>query len=135
MPSVLLALLCDDVRDEMRGKFSLMGIFSQFMVSDFSKPLPRFRLFAKLGFEDEGNHPFTVRLRTGEGQNIFEFRGSVNVRQEDEVTSLYVANLNLAFDDLKLPRPGIYELVLAYNEKIFHVVPLQAVMVKPVMVQ
>ena len=135
MPSVLLAVLCDDVRDEMRGKFSLMGIFTQFMVSDFSKPLPRFRLFAKLAFDSEGDHPFTVRLRTGEGQNIFEFRGVANVRQEDEVTSLFVANLNLTFDDLKLPRPGMYELVLAHNEQIFHVVPLQAVILKPAMMQ
>ena len=135
MPCVLLAVLCDDVREEMRGKFSLMGIFSQFMVSDFSKPLPRFKLFAKIGFESEGNHPFTVRLRTGEGQNIFEFRGMVNVREEDEVTSMYTANLNLAFNDLKLPRPGIYELVLAHNEQTFHVIPLQAVMIKPPILQ
>ena len=135
MPCVLLAVLCDDVREEMRGKISLMGIFSQFMVSDFSKPLPRFKLFAKIGFESEGNHPFTVRLRTSEGQSVFEFRGMVNVREEDEVTSLYTANLNLAFDDLKLPRPGIYELVLAHNEQTFHVVPLQAVMIKPPLMQ
>ncbi len=135
MPSVFLAVLCDDVREEMRGKFSLMGIFSQFMVSDFSKPLPRFRLFAKIGFESDGSHPFTVRLRSSEGQNIFEFRGLAQVREEDEVTNLYMANLNLAFDDLKLPRPGIYELVLAYKDQTFHVVPLQAVMIKPAMVQ
>lgn len=135
MPCVLLAVLCDDVREEMRGKFSLMGIFSQFMVSDFSKPLPRFKLFAKIGFESEGNHPFTVRLRTGEGQNIFEIRGMVNVREEDEVTSMYTANLNLTFNDLKLPRPGIYELVLAHNEQTFHVIPLQAVMIKPPILQ
>jgi hypothetical protein len=119
----------------MRGKFSLMGIFSQFMVSDFSKPLPRFRLFAKIGFENEGGHPFTVRLRTGQGQNIFEFRGVANGRQEDEVTSWFVANLNLTFDDLKFPRPGMYELVLAHNEQILHVVPLQVVILKPAMVQ
>jgi len=135
MPSVLLAVLCDDVREEMRGKISLMGIFGQFMVSDFSKPLPRFRLFAKIGFESEGNHPFTVRLRSAQGENIFEFRGMARVNQEDELTSLFMANLNLAFDDLKLPRPGIYELALAYKEQTFHVVPLQAVMIKPAMVQ
>ena len=131
MPKAFFAVLCDDVREEMRGKVSLMGIFSQFMVSDFSKPLPRFRLFAKIGFESDGNHPFTIRLRSGEGQNIFEFSGMANVRDEDEVTNLYMANLNLGFDDLKLPRPGIYELVFLYQEQAFHIVPLQAVMVKP----
>ena len=131
MPKAFFAVLCDDVREEMRGKVSLMGIFSQFMVSDFSKPLPRFRLFAKIGFESDGNHPFTIRLRSGEGQNIFEFHGVANVRDEDEVTNLYTANLNLGFDDLKLPRPGIYELDFLYQDQTFHVVPLQAVMVKP----
>ena len=131
MPKAFFAVLCDDVREEMRGKVSLMGIFSQFMVSDFSKPLPRFRMFAKIGFESDGNHPFTIRLRSGEGQNIFEFHGVANVRDEDEVTNLYMANLNLGFDDLKLPRPGIYELVFLYQDQAFHVVPLQAVMVKP----
>ncbi len=131
MPKAFFAVLCDDVREEMRGKVSLMGIFSQFMVSDFSKPLPRFRLFAKIGFESDGNHPFTIRLRSGEGQKIFEISGIANVRDEDEVTNLYMANLNLGFDDLKLPRPGIYELVFLYQEQAFHIVPLQAVVVKP----
>ncbi len=131
MPKVFFSVLCDDEREEMRGKVSLMGIFSQFMVSDFSKPLPRFRLFAKIGFESDGNHPFTIRLRSGEGQNIFEFSGMANVRDEDEVTNLYMANFNLGFDDLKLPRPGIYELVFLHQNQTFHVVPLQAVMVKP----
>ena len=135
MPSVFLAVLCDDVREETRGKVSLMGIFSQFVVSDFSKPLPRFRLFAKIGFETEGSHPFTVRLRSAQGEKIFEFRGVARVNQEDELTNLFMANLNLAFDELKLPRPGIYELDLACNEQSFHVVPLQAVMVKPTLVQ
>ena len=131
MPKAFFAVLCDDVREEMRGKVSLMGIFSQFMVSDFSKPLPRFRLFAKIGFESDGNHPFTIRLRNGEGQNIFEFSGMANIKDEDEVTNLYMANLNIGFDDLKLPRPGIYEIVFLYQEQAFHIIPLQAVMIKP----
>src|SRR3990172_3882831 len=104
MPRALMAALCDDVRQELKGKVSLMGIFSRFLVTDFSQPMPPFRIFAKLGFEGEGDHQIVVELRSAEGQRIFQIRGVAHVETRDQVTNLYTADINLGMDSLKLPR-------------------------------
>ena len=41
-PDVLLAALCDDVRHELSGKVSLMGIFDTFNVAAYTARCPRF---------------------------------------------------------------------------------------------
>jgi hypothetical protein len=49
MAKLFLATLCDDVREEKSGKFSLMGLFDRFIVGDFRAPLPTFWLFVQIG--------------------------------------------------------------------------------------
>jgi hypothetical protein len=130
-----MAALCDDARQELRGKVSLMGIFSRFLVTDFSQPMPPFRIFAKLGFEDEGDHQIAVELRTSEGQRIFQVHGLAHVQTKDQVTNLYTAEINLGIDSLKLPRPGSYEFAFLCNNQVFHVLPFDAEVVRPPLVQ
>jgi len=55
MAKLFFATLCDDVREEKSGKFSLMGIFDRFLVADFRASLPSFWLFAQIGFDTEGD--------------------------------------------------------------------------------
>lgn len=135
MPRVLLAVLCDDVRQELAGKISLMGIFTTFHVRDFTQPMPPFHVFAKIGFEAPGDYPIDVELRSSEGQRIFQVQGLAHVDAQDQITSLYTANLNLGMGNLKLPRPGAYEFALRAQSQQIHVIPFEAVVAPPPMVQ
>jgi len=135
MPRVLLAVLCDDVRQELGGKVSLMGIFTRFNVTDFTQPMPSFHVFAKIGFEAPGDYPIDVELRSSEGQRMFQLQGMAHVEAQEQTTNLYVANLDLRMGSLKLPRPGGYEFALRCNNRQIGLVPFDAVVVTPPLVQ
>jgi len=135
MPRVLLAVLCDDVRQELGGKVSLMGIFTRFNVTDFTQPMPSFHVFAKIGFEAPGDYPIDVELRSSEGQRMFQLQGMAHVGAQEQTTNLYVANLDLRMGNLRLPRPGSYEFALRSNNQQIDVVPFDAVVVAPPLVQ
>ncbi len=121
-------MLCDDVRVELAGKFSLMGIFDQFQVSDFQNPLPSFYIVARVEFESEGSYPLVVQLRTLEGQSIFNLSGKIQVQESTQGEK--IGNIRLRIDNLRLPRPGQYEFVLLYNDESLHVLPV-AVIIPP----
>jgi len=112
MPKVFIAVLCDDVRHEFNNKFSLMGIFSRWNVVDFTKPLPPFHVFARIGFEAEGDHPIEVELRTAEGERRFLMQGVAHLEGKDEVTDLYLTNIEFKLENLMIPRPGNYEFAI-----------------------
>ena len=135
MPRVLLAVLCDDVRQELGGKVSLMGIFTKFNVRDFTQPMPSFHVFAQIGFEAPGDYPIDVELRASEGQRIFQLQGMAHVEAQEQTMNLYTANLNLGMGNLKLPRPGAYEFALRCANQQIHVLPFDAVVVTPPLVQ
>lgn len=112
MPKLLLATLCDDVREEKTGKVSLMGVFDRFMVTDFRVPLPTFWLFAQIGCETEGEHTLTVEFRRLEGDVVL--RGDIKhqVVGKNSVTNLCHANINMRLEHVMLPGPGAYEFAI-----------------------
>jgi uncharacterized protein DUF6941 len=67
---LFLATLCDDVREEKTGKFSLMGLFDRFIVADFRAPLPTFFLFAQIGCDSEGEHELAVEFKQVDGTSV-----------------------------------------------------------------
>ncbi len=125
MPRVLFAVLCDDVRQEVAGKSSLMGIFGQFHVTDFKNPLPSFHIYAKIEFEQAGNFPIGVEFRSVEGQRIFQLTGSVAV--EERTQGRIVGILDLKLENLRLPRHGDYEVVIVYNNQPLSILPIEVV--------
>ncbi len=125
MPRVLFAVLCDDVRQEVAGKSSLMGIFGQFRVTDFRNPLPSFHIYANIEFEQAGNFPIVVEFRTGGGERIFQLRGSVEVGEQAQ--GRIVGILDLRLENLRLPRHGDYEVVIIYNDQPLSVLPVEVV--------
>ena len=64
MSKLFFAALCDDVREEKAGKFSLMGLFDRFIVGDFRVVLPTFWFFAQIGFDAEGDHALVIEFRS-----------------------------------------------------------------------
>jgi hypothetical protein len=107
---ILLAVLCDDVRHEVNGKVSLMGIFDTFNVAAYTAPLPTFHIFAKVGVLNEGTHPVTLRIRSEAGDFNNELAGQMLTQTLDEVSGRYVSNIDLAINGMTLPRPGRYQV-------------------------
>ena len=107
---ILLAVLCDDVRHEVGGKVSLMGIFDTFNVAAYTAPLPSFHIFAKVGVHKEGTHSVTLRIRSQEGDFNTELAGQMITQGRDELTESYVSNIDLAINGMTIPRPGRYQV-------------------------
>lgn len=59
-PRLLYTLLCDDVRQELGGKFSLMGLFESIYANAFPAVHPRFAIVNEWS---GGIGEFTVRIR------------------------------------------------------------------------
>ena len=130
MPRVIFAVTCDDVREEVSNKVSLMGIFDRFIVGDFRNPLPSFYLFAKIEFEEEGDYPMLIQMRTIEGEVVFQIQGAMHVDGVPEAAGLPRGNFKLRFDNLRLPRHGLYELVVSHNNQNLISLPI-SVQVRP----
>lgn len=111
-PEVILAALCDDVRHEISGKVSLMGIFDTFNVAAYNAPLPSFHIFAKISVETEGTHPVTSRIRSEEAGFNAELQGQIMAQLRDELTQRYICNMDLAVNGMTIPRPGKYQVVI-----------------------
>ena len=112
MAKLLLATLCDDVREEKSGKFSLMGLFDRFLITDFRAPLPTFWLFALIGCDNEGEHSLAIELRRVEGEPVFHADIQHHALGRNDTTGLYHANINLRVEHLTIPGPGAYEFAI-----------------------
>lgn len=130
-----IAVLCDDIRHELNGKFSVMGVFTQWNVRDFTRPLPPCHVFARLSFQDPGEYPFTVTFRTVQGQQLFSAEGNIQVETKDQGSELYFANIDLGLGNLSVPRPGQYEFALTVGGELIGLIPCGAVVVSPPLVQ
>jgi hypothetical protein len=109
-PRVLVALLCDDVRTELRGKVSLMGLFDNFSVADVDKPLPPFRLYARLGVASAGEHAVRLQIVSEARDFRFELPGKLAARQTSLASALCEATVTLGISGLQVPRPGRYQI-------------------------
>lgn len=135
MAKLLLATLCDDVREEKTGKFSLMGLFDRFLVTDFRTPLPSFWLFAQIACDTEGEHRLTVELRRVEGTSVFRAEIRHHAIAKNSMTDLFHANINLRLEHLTLPGPGAYEVVLRSDDQVIGSLPLEVTQPPPRLVQ
>jgi uncharacterized protein DUF6941 len=135
MAKLFLATLCDDVREEKSGKFSLMGIFDRFIVTDFRAPLSSFWLFAQIGFDAEGNHSLTVEFRRAEGEVVLKAETAHQVIGTNTVTGLSHANVNLRLQNLTIPGPGAYEFAIHSDGQHIGSLPVEVMPAPPRLVQ
>jgi hypothetical protein len=106
----MVALLCDDIRTELRGKVSLMGLFDNFTVGDLSKPLPGFRIYARLGVESPGEHAVRLQIVSEAKDFRFELPGKLEARQPSGASGLCEATMTLGIRGLQVPRAGRYQI-------------------------
>lgn len=68
-PRLLYTLLCDDVRQELGGKFSLMGLFESIYANAFPAVHPRFAIVNEWS-GGMGEFTVSIRLLTPDRENI-----------------------------------------------------------------
>ena len=135
MAKLFLATLCDDVREEKTGKFSLMGLFDRFLVADFRAPLPSFWLFAQIGCDTEGEHTLTVEFRRAEGEPVMRADIKHQVVSRNIMTGLCHANINLRLEHLTIPGPGAYEFAIHSDGRHIGSLPVEVTQPPPRLVQ
>jgi hypothetical protein len=135
MAKLVTAVLCDDVRHEAAGKTSLMGIFTQWIVGDYTTPLPPFHVFVRLAFDAESDHQCEIEFRSIEGQQIFLAQSLIRLETIDAATQLYFANVDLGLTNLLIPRPGQYEFAIRVDNELITSIPCGAITITPRLVQ
>lgn len=127
MAKLFLATLCDDVREEKTGKFSLMGVFDRFLISDFRAPLPTFWLYVQIGCDSEGEHDLTVEFRQVGGASVLRADLKHGIVGKSNVTGLCHANVNLRLEQVTVPGAGIYEFALSSDGAEIGTLPVEIV--------
>ena len=135
MTKLLLATLCDDVREEKTGKFSVMGLFDRFLVTDFRVPLPTFWLFALIGCDTEGEHTLGIEFRRAEGDSVFNAEIKHHAVGVKSATGLYHANVNLRLEHLMIPGPGAYEFAIHSDGNHIGSLPVEVSQPPPRLIQ
>jgi len=127
MAKLFLATLCDDVREEKSGKFSLMGLFDRFIVTDFRAPLPTFWLFVQIGCDAEGEHDLTVEFRQIGGASVLRADLKHGIAGKSSITGLCHANVNLRLEHVIVPGTGFYEFTLCSDGEEIGALPVEVV--------
>ena len=113
-PKLSYTLLCDDVRQELGGKFSLMGLFENIYSGSFPAVHPRFAIVNEwLG----GKGEFVARIRLlgpDKEQVLSESESKLVLYSETQRHRDIAIRFNTTF-----PVPGVYWVeVLLDNERI-----------------
>ncbi len=132
---VILAALCDDVRQEMSGKVSLMGVFNRFRVIDFTQSLPSFRAFIQVAVQEEGQYPIVLNIRSEQRDFKVGMQTAFQAINRDEIYRQYITTINVGFNNLKVPRPGMYYVELECKGNVICSLPVLVTAVEPSPVQ
>jgi uncharacterized protein DUF6941 len=128
---LFLATLCDDVREEKTGKFSLVGLFDRFIVADFRAPLPTFFLFAQIGCDSEGDHELAVEFKQVDGTSVLRADLKHSVVGRSSVTGLCHANINLRLEQVMVPGIDNYEFALRSDGQEIGSLPIEVIAAAP----
>jgi hypothetical protein len=118
-PKLSYTILCDDVRQEMGGKFSLMGLFESIHASVFPAVHPRFAIVNEW---TGGKGEFTSRMRLlspDREQVISESESSISLFSETQRHRDISIRYNTTFS-----APGTYWIETLLDGEPVSIVPL-----------
>jgi hypothetical protein len=124
-PSVNFVIICDDVRQEMGGKLSLMGLFENIYATKFPATHPRLAVVTEWS-EGRGDFDAKMRLIAPDRKAVLRETSSkmklndVNIRHRD-----VSVHLNINFTE-----PGTYWIENLVDDELIHSMPLKVVQVK-----
>jgi Family of unknown function (DUF6941) len=124
-PTVSFTIICDDVRQEMGGKISLMGLFENIFATKFPAIHPRLAVVTEWS-EGKGEFDLKMRLIGPDRNTVLRETSSkmklndVNFRHRD-----VSVHLNINFKE-----PGTYWIEYLVDNELIHSLPLRVVQVK-----
>lgn len=118
-PVLVHTILCDDVRQEMGGKFSLMGLFETISAGTFPAVHPRFAIMNEWS---GGRGEFTARIRL-----LAPDRKTVISESEAKLAlfneTQHHRDISLRFNTT-FPAPGTYWIEMLLDNEQIALVPL-----------
>ena len=118
-PRLKYTLLCDDVRQEMGGKFSLMGLFESIYSNTFPAVHPRFAIINEW---TGGKGEFVSRIRVlapDQKQVLSESDSTINLYSESQ----YHRDISVRFNST-FSVPGTYWIETLLDEERAGIIPL-----------
>lgn len=118
-PALLFTLLCDDVRQELGGKFSLMGLFETIYAGSFPAVHPRFAIVSEW---TGGKGEFTVKIRLltpDKEQLISESEAKISLFSETQKHRDISIRYNTTF-----AAPGTYWIETLLDDETVSLTPL-----------
>jgi hypothetical protein len=124
-PSLNFTLLCDDVRQEMGGKISLMGIFENVYAGSFPAVHPRLATVNEWA-DGLGEFEATLRILSPDRKTVLR----------ETVTKLKLVNARVKHRDisihlnLEFKEPGTYWIENYLDGILVNSVPINVILVK-----
>jgi len=124
-PHLNFTLLCDDVRQEIGGKISLMGIFENIYATSFPAIHPRLAIMNEWA-DGLGEFEATLRILTPDRKTILR----------ESVTRLKLADARFKHRDISIhlniefKEPGIYWIENYLDGLLINSIPLNVMLVK-----
>ena len=126
-PDLQTSLLCDDVRQEINGKFMLIGIFERLGLKDFPGVVPKFCIVNRWCC-GEGTYIQQTRIIKPDGiEKLVEGR-KVEIKLQNESS---VATSVEFFVNMKFDVPGIYWVEVTIDQELKIRYPLLVAQIKP----
>jgi hypothetical protein len=118
-PKLNYTILCDDVRQEMGGKFSLMGLFESIYANSFPAVHPRFAIVNEW-IGGKGDFKLTIRLLGPNKKEVLsESDSTMNLFSEAQRHRDIAVRFNTTFS-----APGTYWIEMLLDGEQAALVPL-----------
>lgn len=125
-PKLNYTILCDDVRQEMGGKFSLMGLFESIYANTFPAVHPRFAIVNEWT-GGKGEFQLKIRLLSSTKKEVLsESEASMNLYSETQRHRDISVRFNTTF-----AAPGTYWIEMLVDGQQAGLVPLPVQTVVP----
>lgn len=124
-PTLNFTLLCDDIRQELSGKLSIMGIFENIYAPKFPAIHPRLAIINEWA-EGTGDFDATLRILTPDRRTIIR-ENVTRLRLTDTRYRQRDVSIHL---NIKFREPGIYWIENYLDGMLVNSVPLNVMHVK-----
>ena len=129
---VVSALLCDDVRQEIGGKYSLMGVFTNFNVSNYQQPVRPFHIHLVLALKQKGRHVAKFEIRSFEGDFTTAMQVAIQIAPTQmDASGEHTVNLDAGVNALRFPREGRYFVDIKLGDEPITQIPFQVKTMTP----
>ncbi len=124
-PSLNFTIICDDIRQEMGGKLSLMGLFENIYAPTFPAVHPRLAIISEWS---AGQGEFRVRMRivSPDGKTVIR-----ETQSKISLNSIHYRHRDVSLHlNVELKTPGTYWVENYLDDELINSMPLNVVQVK-----